>query len=46
MPEPTLEDVDNDDDDELIAVIFAFEIVRILMVEFPESPYPVPMPEP
>jgi hypothetical protein len=32
--------------DELVAVIFAFEIVRVLIVEFPEEPYPVPMPEP
>jgi hypothetical protein len=27
-------------------VIFAFEIVRVSIVEFPESPNPVPMPEP
>jgi hypothetical protein len=35
-----------DDDDELVAVIFAFEIVRVLIVEFPEEPCPVPMTEP
>jgi hypothetical protein len=43
MPEPKLMDAD----DELVAVIFAFEIVRTPIVEFPEyPPYPVPMPEP